>query len=90
MLINFGDFVDGNKADPFIQLLSTLDRTNAHNDFVTLRMSGVDTSATQPALLPVGQGKTSPTQTSSGDLSSDEDEVAMRRLQCRRNSISEA
>ena len=46
MLINFGDFVDGaanKKADPYIQLLPlTSDLAEAHADFVTVRLSGVD------------------------------------------------
>lgn len=46
MLVNFGDFVDGstkNKNDPYIQLLpTTTDAAEAHNDFVTGRLHGVD------------------------------------------------
>lgn len=46
MLIDFGDFVDGSTsktADPYIQLLPlTADLTEAHTDFVTVRLSGVD------------------------------------------------
>jgi len=60
LLINFGDFVDGKTADPFIQLQSTLDPSIGHNDFVTLRMGGVDKTGSQTPLLPADQGKVSP------------------------------
>ncbi|KAJ7078651.1 aspartic peptidase domain-containing protein [Mycena epipterygia] len=45
-LINFGDFVadSKNKADPFIQFLSTTDPAEAHSDFVKVRLGGVDTT----------------------------------------------
>lgn len=45
ILINFGDFVDGSTpavAAPYIQLLSTTNLTQAHADFVTARLGGVD------------------------------------------------
>jgi len=46
MLVNFGDFVDGspkNTNDPFIQLLPTTDDlAEAHSDFVSLRLNGID------------------------------------------------
>lgn len=45
ILINFGDFVDGALAkvgDPYIQLLSITEMTEAHNDFVQVRLGGVD------------------------------------------------
>ncbi|KAI0093260.1 acid protease [Irpex rosettiformis] len=46
MLINFGDFVDGassKTADPFLQLLPlTDDLTEAHSDFVNIRLMGND------------------------------------------------
>ncbi len=48
MLINFGDFVDGaltKVGDPYIQLLSLTDPAEAHTDFVTTRMGGIDKSA---------------------------------------------
>ncbi|KAI0706826.1 acid protease [Cerioporus squamosus] len=48
MLINFGDFVEGSLAkvgDPYIQLLPLTDPVEAHNDFVQIRMGGVDRSA---------------------------------------------
>ncbi|KAI0675315.1 acid protease [Trametes maxima] len=48
MLINFGDFVDGALAkvgDPYIQLLPLTEPTEAHRDFVQVRMGGIDRSS---------------------------------------------
>ncbi|KAF5345679.1 hypothetical protein D9758_013038 [Tetrapyrgos nigripes] len=62
-VINFGDFVDGSNdtiADPYIQLLPTLDKAKAHQDFVNQRLGGVDTTASQAPLLPMSQMKHSP------------------------------
>ncbi|KAJ7745563.1 aspartic peptidase domain-containing protein [Mycena maculata] len=44
VLINNGDFVIGssNKADPYIQFLSTTDPAQAHTDFIKARLNGVD------------------------------------------------
>lgn len=46
MLINFGDFVDGassKTADPYLQLLPlTDDLSEAHSDFVNVRLMGED------------------------------------------------
>jgi len=53
MLIDYGDFVDGtsNTANPYIQLLAiTDDLTEAHQDFVNVRMGGKDNANWQ--LLP--------------------------------------
>lgn len=53
MLINFGDFVQGRTdkvADPYIQLLPLTEATEAHEDFVSLRLSGVDTTGGQTLL----------------------------------------
>ncbi|KIJ43065.1 hypothetical protein M422DRAFT_779838 [Sphaerobolus stellatus SS14] len=50
MLVNFGDFVDGNlehQGDPYMQLLSVTDPAEAHQDFVNGRLEGVDTTASQ-------------------------------------------
>lgn len=58
LLINFGDFVDGSNSsvkDPFIQLLPTTDKATAHREFVAARLNGVDTTGSQPALLPLSQ-----------------------------------
>ncbi|KIJ48045.1 hypothetical protein M422DRAFT_28544 [Sphaerobolus stellatus SS14] len=51
MLINFGDFVDGNPAkqgQPFMQLLPTTTASAAHQQFVKSRLGGVDTTGSQP------------------------------------------
>jgi len=53
ILIDYGDFVDGtsNTANPYIQLLSTTDDlSEAHQDFVKIRMGGKDDANWQ--LLP--------------------------------------
>ncbi|THH26418.1 hypothetical protein EUX98_g7772 [Antrodiella citrinella] len=45
MLVNFGDFVDNagkNTTDPYVQLLPTTDLAEAHNDFVSARLNGID------------------------------------------------
>lgn len=84
LLTNYGDFVEGSNstAAPFIQLLPTLNRTDAHLDFVNTRLGGKDTSGSQATLLPVSQGKTSSAASAntsanvalSEDLSSDNDD----------------
>ncbi|KAK7037696.1 hypothetical protein VNI00_010922 [Paramarasmius palmivorus] len=56
LLIDFGDFVDGsdeNVADPYFQLVSTIDKSLVHRDFVNARLAGVDTTGSQPALLDI-------------------------------------
>ena len=53
MLINFGDFVEGNpehQGDPFMQLLPTTDPAKAHAAFVQSRLNGVDTTGSQVRL----------------------------------------
>lgn len=58
LLINFGDFVDGSNSsvkDPYIQLLPTTVKATAHREFVAARLNGVDTTGSQPGLLPVSQ-----------------------------------
>jgi hypothetical protein len=63
MLINFGDFIDGNTsitAKPFIQLLSiTNDTAETHNDFVKVRLNGIDTTG-DTNLLPAKVVASSP------------------------------
>lgn len=61
-LMNYGKWVDSNSnQDPFIQLLSVTDVQAAHNDFVKVRLGGVDTTgASQYALLPASQQQHSP------------------------------
>ena len=63
-LFDYGDWVNessNDRDDPYIQLLPTTNKTSAHNDFVQVRLNGVDTtgSASQ-ALLPADQGQKSP------------------------------
>ncbi|KAI0315898.1 aspartic peptidase domain-containing protein [Amylostereum chailletii] len=55
LLINYGDFLDGanTTADPFVQLLSTTDPAEAHNDFVQVRLNGVDLTSSQRSQDPV-------------------------------------
>ena len=54
MLVNFGDFIDGKEdkvADPYIQLLPTTDDiSEAHKDFVTVRLESVDSTQDQTFL----------------------------------------
>ncbi|KAJ3731206.1 aspartic peptidase A1 [Lentinula guzmanii] len=61
-VLNYGDWADdSSKSDPFLQLLSTTNVEAAHNDFVQVRMGGVDTtSASQWALLPSSEEVHSP------------------------------
>jgi len=63
-LINFGDFVNGNpskQGDPFFQMLSVTDPATAHQDFVTARLNGVDTTGdASHALLPANESQHSP------------------------------
>ena len=54
MLVNFGDFIDGKEdkiADPYVQLLPTTDDiSEAHKDFVTVRLESVDSTQDQTFL----------------------------------------
>lgn len=62
-LLNFGNFVEGtsNSSKPYVQLLSTTDPAQAHQDFVQSRLNGTDiTGTSQYALLPASQAKKSP------------------------------
>lgn len=62
MLIDYGDFVDGTSstADPYIQLLATTnDLTEAHQDFVNVRLGGKDNANWQ--LLPANSTGSNPT-----------------------------
>ncbi|KAJ8463033.1 hypothetical protein ONZ45_g17726 [Pleurotus djamor] len=45
-LIDYGDFIADSKgkADPYIQFLSTTEPSEAHSDFVHVRLNGVDTT----------------------------------------------
>ncbi|CAA7262972.1 unnamed protein product [Cyclocybe aegerita] len=48
-LFDYGDFIEGSTAleDPYIQLLSITNMTEAHQDFVTVRLGGIDTTGTR-------------------------------------------
>ncbi|KIK69756.1 hypothetical protein GYMLUDRAFT_151197 [Collybiopsis luxurians FD-317 M1] len=61
-VMNYGDWIDGgSSADPYMQLLSTTNLQAAHNDFVQVRMGGVDTTNDSKwALLPADQEQHSP------------------------------
>jgi len=54
MLVNFGDFIDGKEdkvADPYVQLLPTTDDiSEAHKDFVSVRLQNVDSTQDQTFL----------------------------------------
>ncbi|ESK90521.1 aspartic peptidase a1 [Moniliophthora roreri MCA 2997] len=56
-LFNFGDFVAGSngtkRGNPYIQMLSTTEPSEAHSDFVQVRLEGVDTTDGQT----LGPGK---------------------------------
>lgn len=64
ILLDYGDWVkdaSNDRDDPYIQLLSTTDKTAAHNDFVQVRLNGIDTSNDPShALLPADKGLKSP------------------------------
>ena len=63
-LFDYGDWVDdasNDRSDPYIQLLSITDVNQAHQDFVQVRMNGVDTSGSaSQQLVPADQGQKSP------------------------------
>jgi hypothetical protein len=70
LLVNYGDFVLGtsNKADPFVQLLSTSNDTSIlHQEFVQVRLNGVDTTSSQVLLTPDTSGDLSPSPSSNSD-----------------------
>ncbi|KAF9783229.1 acid protease [Thelephora terrestris] len=60
ILIDYGDFVDGTSvtANPYIQLLATTDPTEAHQDFVNVRLGGKDDQSWQ--LLPASSTGSTP------------------------------
>ncbi|KAK0464234.1 aspartic peptidase domain-containing protein [Desarmillaria tabescens] len=64
-VFNYGDFIaegndTSNRGDPYVQFLSTTDPTEAHSDFVTVRLNGNDTTG--------GQTLNGPTSSGSGGL----------------------
>jgi len=73
LLVNYGDFQIGttSRAAPFVQLLSTSNDTSVlHQEFVQVRLNGVDTTGSQTLLTPDTSGMLSPS-TSSSSSSSD-------------------
>ncbi len=63
-LLDYGDFVDdstNDRGEPFVQLLPITNVNEAHQDFVQVRLSGVDTTGDSSQwLLPASEGQTSP------------------------------
>lgn len=63
-LFDYGNWVKGSKNDrndPYMQLLSVTDKTQAHKDFVQVRLNGVDTTGdTSWKLVAADQGLSSP------------------------------
>lgn len=63
-LFDYGDWVDetaNDRSDPYIQLYPTTDKAAARNDFIKVRLNGVDTTnSSAQALLPADQGLKSP------------------------------
>jgi P pilus assembly chaperone PapD len=63
-LFDYGDWVkesSNDRQDPYIQLLSVTNKTQAHQEFVQVRLNGVDTTnSTSQQLLPADQGQKSP------------------------------
>lgn len=63
-LFDYGNWVNeasNDRQDPYIQLLSVTNVTQAHADFVKVRMNGVDTSGSaSQQLVPADQGLKSP------------------------------
>jgi len=63
-LFDYGDWVDetaNDRSDPYIQLYPTTDKAAARNDFIKVRLNGVDTTnSSSQALLPADQGLKSP------------------------------
>ncbi|KLO07895.1 acid protease [Schizopora paradoxa] len=57
-LLDFGNYTaaaDPNGPDAFIQLLSTTNKTRAHEEFVDVRLGGNDTTGSQPPLQALSQ-----------------------------------
>ncbi|KAI0315897.1 aspartic peptidase domain-containing protein [Amylostereum chailletii] len=78
LLINYGDFVDGTTttADPYVQLLSTTnDTSEAHRDFVQVRLNGVDTTGNQKLGPPSLVDNSTSTSTSNTSTNSDRNDA---------------
>lgn len=62
--MDYGNFVEDTSSDtgdPFVQLLPLTDPVEAHQDFVNVRLSGVDTTGSpSQALLPASEMQHSP------------------------------
>jgi hypothetical protein len=68
LLVNYGDFVDGGNstAPPYVQLLSTTnDSATTHQDFVTVRLGGKDTTTNLNTNPGNSGSSTTPTSSSS-------------------------
>ncbi|KAJ7601198.1 aspartic peptidase domain-containing protein [Mycena floridula] len=68
-LFNYGDFIAGststdNRGDPYIQFLSTTVPSEAHSDFVSVRLGGKDTTGDQ-VLLPASSSGSNSNSSSS-------------------------
>lgn len=59
-LFDYGDFIENSSkvSSPYVQLFSITDMAEAHSDFVTVRLGGVDTTASQ-GLKPTDAGTSS-------------------------------
>ncbi|KAI0675295.1 aspartic peptidase domain-containing protein [Trametes maxima] len=71
ILMNFGDFVDGaltKVGEPFVQLRSLTEPSEAHEDFVQQRLAGNDTTGFQKLLPPSEEDDTPVTLTSAERL----------------------
>jgi hypothetical protein len=70
LLVNGGDYVVGtsNRSNPYVQILSTSNDTAVlHQEFVTVRLNGVDTTGSQVLLTPDTSGNISAAPSSSSD-----------------------
>ncbi|KAF8158193.1 aspartic peptidase domain-containing protein [Crassisporium funariophilum] len=58
-LFDYGDYIDNSPdlMDPYIQMLSITNMTEAHQDFVTVRLNGVDTTGTRGLKDPSASSK---------------------------------
>lgn len=63
-LLDYGDFIEdafSDRGDPFVQLLPLTDPSEAHSDFVKVRLGGVDTTGDSAhQLLPESEAQSSP------------------------------
>ena len=62
LLLDYGDFIDtttNNTANPYVQLISTIDPTTAHKEFVAMRLNGTN---------PLGTNQTSGSHRANGSV----------------------